>query len=257
MGTNNILDWKDLDDLDICSVLHDRVAQVPKWFHRMRLPGGVMTPGVYSPEEKLHRIALANRLDGLSVLDVGAWDGFYSFECERRGASSVTSMDIWEPSHNATSEGYAVAHCAYKSLAKPIRGSVHDLDVNIHGMHDLVLFLGVFYHLKNPLEALFSLRKVTRGTLVLETASDFAFTRKPVLAFYENDELGKDDSNWFAPNASALIGMCKAAGFRKVELVYSMGLPTRLARAISRRHRFGESWIQGIAKGRIVVHAHT
>lgn len=254
--THPVLDWPDLDDLSDPAALAARVARVPIWFHTMDLPGAVNTPGTYAPAAKLNRIRLPEDLTGRSVLDVGAWDGFYSFECERRGADRVTSVDIWDPTHNATSEGYAVAHRALNSKAIPFRASVHDLDPTIHGEHDLVLFLGVLYHLRNPFEALFSLRKVTRGTLIIETACDFAITRSPALAFYPGGELSNDIYNWFAPNAAALTGMCLAAGFRDVSVVYSMNLLMRIARATARRRRYGEPWLRGLRRGRIVVHAH-
>jgi len=252
---NSVFDWPDLENLSDPEILQARVQAVPTWFHSFDLPGGIVTPGVYEPAKKLDRIHLPSRLGGQSVLDVGAWDGFYSFECERRGARDVVSVDIWDPAHNATSEGYAVAHHALQSNAKPFRASVHNLDPNIHGEHDLVLFLGVLYHLRNPFEALFSLRKVTKGKLIIETACDFAFTRSPALAFYPDGELSQDIYNWFAPNSAALIGMCKAAGFRDARVVYSIPPLARVMRAIDRRKRFGEPIWHGVRRGRIVLHA--
>lgn len=252
---NPVLDWPDLQELDSPAKLQRRVDAVPKWFHTIDLPAGVTTPGEYRPADKLDRIQLPDRLDHQSVLDVGAWDGFYSFECERRGAQRVTSVDIWDPAHNATSEGYAVAHAANRSRARPIRASVHDLNPETHATHDLVLFLGVLYHLRNPLEALFSLRSVTAKTLILETACDLAFTRSPALAFYPGHELSQDKNNWFAPNRSALIAMCRAAGFREVRVVYSMPLHTRVIRSLHRKRKYNESLWAGLRRGRVVVHA--
>ncbi len=252
----DVLDWPDLGGLDDAARLRARVARVPHWFHSFELPGGVWTGGRYRPAEKLHRLHLPHRMDGLNVLDVGAWDGFYSFEAERRGAERVISADLWNPELSATSEGYAVAHSAMQSSATPVRASVHDLDPSIHGEHDLVLFLGVLYHLPNPFEALVALRRVTRKTLILETESDLAYTRRPALAFYTGSELGKDPTNWFGPNAKAVVAMCQAAGFGDVRVVWKMGLPMRLARAAKRARVYGESPVSGHARGRVVVHAH-
>jgi tRNA (mo5U34)-methyltransferase len=251
------LDWPELENLGDPARLRDRVARVPVWFHEFELPGGVWTKGYYKPAPKLHRFCIPARLDGQRVLDVGAWDGFFSFECERRGAASVTSMDIWDPASNATSEGYAVAHRAVQSRAVPIRASVHDLDLAVHGQFDLVLYLGVLYHLTNPFESLQKLRAVTKGTLIVETASDMHFTSRPALAFYPGFELNGDGSNWFAPNASALVGMCKAAGFRDAKVMWSMGPLTRTTRAAVRFARNGENPIRGLARGRLIVHAFT
>ncbi|MBN8596883.1 MAG: DUF1698 domain-containing protein [Planctomycetes bacterium] len=248
-------DWPGLEGFDDPKVLQARVDRVPVWFHEFELPGGVWTRGYYKPAPKLHRFCLPERLDGQRVLDVGAWDGFFTFECEKRGAASVTSMDVWDPAINATSEGYAVAHRALNSRAVPIRGSVHDLDPAVHGQFDLVLYLGVLYHLTNPFESLQKLRAVTKKTLIVETASDMQLTSGPALAFYPGSELNGDGSNWFAPNASALVGMCKAAGFRNAKVVWSMGPLTRATRAAIRFVRDRENPLRGIARGRLVVHA--
>ena len=251
-----VLDWPDLERLDDPGLLRARVERVGMWFHSMELPGGIMTHGIYRPADKIDRLRLPARLDGASVLDVGAWDGFYSFEAERRGASCVVSADLWDPSLSGSSEGYAVAHAAFRSSAIPVRTSVHDLDPGLHGTHDVVLFLGVLYHLTNPFEALLALRRVTGRTLILETESDLAHVRRPALAFYPGREVGRDPTNWFGPNGPALVAMCKAAGFKEARVVWHMGFPMRMARALRRSRDYGEPLLPGIARGRIVVHAH-
>jgi tRNA (mo5U34)-methyltransferase len=257
MPPDAILDWPDLQGLDTADAdtLRSRVERVPSWFHTMDLGQGVRTRGTYDAAAKLDRLHLPARLDGTSVLDVGAWDGFYSFECARRGASSVLSADLWTPPVGASREGYAVARAARGRDTRAIRVGVHDPDPAIHGVHALVLFLGVLYHLKNPLEALERIRAVTSGLAIVETESDLAFTRRPALAFYERDELAGDPTNWFAPNAHALVAMCRAAGFREVRVVYSMGLATRAGRALSRTRKFKDGFLRGLSCGRIVAHA--
>ena len=106
---------------------------------------------------------LPEQLDGKTLLDIGAWDGFYSFECARRGAD-VTSMDIWHPGHNETSEGYAVARAALGMQTKAVRASVFELEPEKHGVHDIVLFLGVLYHLEDPLGAVRATTQRNQGT---------------------------------------------------------------------------------------------
>ena len=64
-----------------------------RWFHRIDLGHGVVTRGEDETQRKLATIRMPARLDGLSVLDIGAWDGFFSFEAERRGASRVVAID--------------------------------------------------------------------------------------------------------------------------------------------------------------------
>jgi len=255
-GRTDPLDWPDLDGLVDCpaDVLRARVDRVGRWFHAIDLGRGVITPGAYDPASKLHRFGIPEDLGGRRVLDVGAWDGFFSFECARRGAE-VTSLDIWKPGHNATSEGYAVARAALGLHTEALRGSVFELDPGTHGVYDLVLFLGVLYHLEDPLGAIRRLHDVTGDRLIIETECDLAFCRRPAAAFYPTTELAGDATNWFAPNARALLGMLTSAGFREATVFWSMPLWMRAGRAMHRSRRFGESLFTGLSRGRLVAHA--
>src|SRR5439155_6709340 len=88
-----------------------------QWFHQMTLAPGITTLGVYEPARRLQRIGLPERLDGLTVLDVGAWDGFYSFEAERRGAARVLATDwfSWGGDGWGTKAGFELARRALAS----------------------------------------------------------------------------------------------------------------------------------------------
>jgi hypothetical protein len=77
-----------LEDTVDPTELQREVAGI-RWFHRIDLGGGVVTAGEDDTPDKLSTLGLPERLDGLSVLDIGAWDGFFSFEAERRGARRV------------------------------------------------------------------------------------------------------------------------------------------------------------------------
>jgi tRNA (mo5U34)-methyltransferase len=70
-------------------------ADALRWFHTMDLGDGVVTKGVHDPMVRLPLLDLPASLTGRSVLDVGAWDGFFSFEAERRGASRVVAADFY------------------------------------------------------------------------------------------------------------------------------------------------------------------
>jgi len=85
---------------------------------------------------------------------------------------------------------------------------------------DDVLFLGVLYHLKHPLLALQRLAQVTREVAIIETEAVEipGFEQVPMCEFFETNELNGDTSNWWAPNAKALEGMCRTAGFGNIEL---------------------------------------
>jgi tRNA (mo5U34)-methyltransferase len=87
------------------------------------------------------------------------------------------------------------------------------------GAFDIVLLLGVLYHLRDPLLALDHVASVTKELLIVETEADMLYARRPAAAFYPRDELHKDPTNWWGPNPAALRGMLKSVGFGHVQLV--------------------------------------
>jgi tRNA (mo5U34)-methyltransferase len=94
------------------------------------------------------------------------------------------------------------------------------LDPEAIGVFDVVFFLGVLYHLESPLEAMRRVAALTGELAIVETASVFlpGYEHASLCEFYESNELQGDVSNWWAPNARALEGLCKAAGFSRVDV---------------------------------------
>src|ERR1700712_3578633 len=90
--------------------LRRRVADI-EWWHTMDLGDGIVTPGASKSAETLPRLQMPANLAGRTVLDVGAWDGFFSFEAERRGASRVVATDsfCWSGSGWGTKAGFELA----------------------------------------------------------------------------------------------------------------------------------------------------
>jgi tRNA (mo5U34)-methyltransferase len=192
------------------------------WWHRIDLGNGITTPGRDDSPTKLAEIHLPPNLDGLSVLDIGAWDGFFSYECERRGARRVVALDkfVWErPCFGK--RGFELARRVLGSKVEDCELEVLDISPERVGVFDLVLFLGVLYHMAHPLLALERVASVTRKQLILETHVDMGEHDRPVLAFYPEDECGNDPTNWFGPNRAAVEAMLRVVGFRKIELVSS------------------------------------
>jgi tRNA (mo5U34)-methyltransferase len=190
------------------------------------------------------------------VLDIGAWDGFYSFAAERLGAKQVVATDEFAWQHLGTGrQGFDCAHRALGSSVEPIEIDVMDLaPEKVGGTFDVVLFLGVLYHLRDPMAALERVASVTRDLLVLETHVDMLSTRRPAAAFYPERDLYGDDTNWWGPNLPALFGMLRASGFRGATVVHLTPRRQRLSNAIGSRivrsrprHRYSH--------GRVVVHA--
>jgi|SRR5579883_153693 len=212
-----------------------RVRALAPWFHNMEL-GGVMTApehflGDY-PREKWQRFAHAvpEDLSGMSVLDVGCNAGFYAIEMKRRAAARVVGIDTDD------------LYLAQARLAAEVTGveielrklSVYDV-AQLGERFDLVLFMGVLYHLRHPLLALDRLRQhVCRDLLLFQSmlrgvheaealADDYPFHEEsvfdrpgfPRMCFVERRYAG-DPTNWWVPNGACAEAMLRSAGFRIV-----------------------------------------
>src|SRR5829696_7857395 len=101
--------------------LQARAAAI-RWYHTIDLGNGITTNGIDDSPQRLARVQLPPSLAGLSVLDIGAWDGFFSFECERRGASRVVAADYysWHGSGWGTKAGFALARQALGSKVEDV-----------------------------------------------------------------------------------------------------------------------------------------
>jgi len=222
--------------------LRARVEELP-WYHVMELPGGVTTPGVDDPRDRLGLLELPDDMSGLTVLDVGAWDGFFSFECERRGAARVVAADwfAWKQAARGDKRSFELAREAFGSQVEDVEVRVEELSPERVGTFDLVLFVGVLYHVRDPIRALDAVASVTGGTLVLETHVDLTLRRRPAAAFYPGTELAGDHTNWWGPNAAAVEGMLRAAGLNDVRKVFPRSRAYELARAARRRSQQGRA----------------
>jgi len=200
---------------------HRRLSQTG-WWHSFELPDGSLIEGVNSLDAQKQRIArfpIPADLTGKRVLDIGAWDGWFTFEMERRGAE-VVAIDRWD------NPRFREMHAALGSGADYRRMNVYELDPARIGQFDVVLFLGVLYHLKHPLLALERVCSVTKTFAAFES---FALTdrflpgmqveRYPLLQFFERDDFGGQFDNWFAATPKCLLGMCRTAGFARAELI--------------------------------------
>jgi tRNA (mo5U34)-methyltransferase len=231
------------------------------WFHSIELEPGFVTPGRADTRAQVPRLHLPD-LRGKTVLDVGAWDGFFSFEAERRGAARVVALDTFSWQERGSGTGKAGFELARRALGSAVEDvDVEVLDIapeTVGGTFDVVLFLGVLYHLRHPLLALERLRSVCNDLLVLETHVDLLGTRRPAAAFYPGTELEDDWTNWWGPNPAAVNGMLAAAGFRDVRRVHPRSwLPGRGARALRALRGTGGTRPRHavLRQGRAVFHA--
>jgi tRNA (mo5U34)-methyltransferase len=233
------------------TALQKEVDAVPYWWHSIDLGHGVVTPGgTGDTSELLQRLALPDDLTGKTVLDIGAWDGFYSFECERRGAARVVASDLfaWRQMGWDGKAGFEVARRALGSHVEDVEIDVFDISPETVGTFDIVLFLGVLYHLRDPFRGLAHAASVTRELLIIETHVDLLDVERPAMAIYPGEELAGDETNWSGPNVPALTGM-----------LGSMGLDAEL---LSLEPQIGdEEWLRATGTGsgtqgsrRAVVH---
>ncbi|MDY6935883.1 MAG: DUF1698 domain-containing protein [Spirochaetota bacterium] len=230
--------------------IEEKISQVPFWGHSIPLPHGIVTPGkVMDNLLTFEKLNLPLDLSGKRVLDIGTWDGFYSFECEKRGAE-VLAIDNCERMQRPDEKEYAnIGNMGFETCKAILNSKVQFLNLDVYditkekiGTFDIVLFLGVLYHLQHPLLALEKISEVTKDFLIVETEWLNTFATGPYLYYTEGDSYNQDPTNWFIPNTKSLKGMLKDVGFNKIEILHKTpaGLKTSIKTLINfRLHLFG------------------
>lgn len=190
------------------------------WFHSMELRPGLVTKGAKSQELlAAEAAAVFGPLDlaGRSLLDIGAWNGFWSFEAKRRGAGRVVALDhfTWRHPDFRGRETFDLARSALGLEVEAVEADITALRPEF-GRFDAVLFLGVFYHLENPLPVFQTLRALTGRALVLETHQAMLDCPSPAMVYYPGKELAGDETNWWGPNPALVYRLLLRAGFARV-----------------------------------------
>jgi tRNA (mo5U34)-methyltransferase len=226
------------------------------WYHTIDLGNGVVTKGISVQETSPGVIP---DVAGKSVLDIGAWDGKFSFAAEQRGASRIVALDhyawgvdfvartmywneciakgtlpdqsrdetdFWRPDLPGR-RGFEFAKAALDSKVEPFVGDFQKVDLAELGTFDVVLYLGVLYHMKEPLTCLERVRAVTKEVAVIETEAVHlqGLDDDVLLQFHAGSDLRTDFGNWYVPTIAALHNLCRAAGFSRVSTV--VGPPPR------------------------------
>ncbi len=221
------------------NALARRIAELGPWFHNLRLNGIETAPDHFLGDYPAFkwagfRDAVPEDLTGRSVLDIGCNAGFYALEMARRGAARVLALDA-DPHYLA--QARLAAEVTGAAAIEFRQMSVYDL-ADLGERFDLVLFMGVFYHLRHPLLALDLIRHhgvaaggqmlfqtMLRGAgNVAEVAPDRPFDDReqfrqqgfPLMYFIEHAYAG-DPSNWFVPNRAGAEAMLRASGFCPVQ----------------------------------------
>lgn len=140
-----------------------------KWRHRIKLGENIFTPGRADSQATLETIDLPENLTGKSVLDIGCSDGFFSFECERRGAKRVVAVDDFSSLLISKNQGFSIAKELLGSKVTLIEKDFLKTSPEELGQFDIVLFLGVLYHLRYPQLAIDKLASFCHEMVVIES----------------------------------------------------------------------------------------
>jgi tRNA (mo5U34)-methyltransferase len=186
-----------------------------EWFHSFAFSNGCKTNGRDLSARKLDALGLPD-LTGKSVIDVGAFEGFFSFQAERLGAKRVVACDhfVWTwPDSNARSN-FEIVRDITSSRIEDLTLPVEDLSPDKAGTYDITLFMGVLYHAPDMVGYLRNMKSVTNELVVIETLVDALHIEEPVATFYPPASLNNDSSNWWGRISHAFWGCCVASVFR-------------------------------------------
>jgi tRNA (mo5U34)-methyltransferase len=186
------------------------IAAYPRWYHRIEVRPGIVTPGVNDSPLQLQMLQLPADCSGMRALDIGARDGFFSFELERRGAD-VLAVDYMP----AERTGFPIAAGLLGSRVEFRQANVYHLTAEEIGTFDLVLFLGVLYHLPDPIRALRIVRRLCSWRMYLETlVLDGLAPDLPVMQFFQGASFNGDPTNYWGPNVRCVEAMLGETEFR-------------------------------------------
>lgn len=196
------------------------------WFHSIDLGNGIITPGNKSLavlQTEFASVFNGVEVAGKRVLDIGAWNGAFTAESARRGASHITAVDhvTWgRPGWGGrTSFDLVVREKSIPAVAYDIDIDAPRVSLSYLGMHDVVLFLGVFYHLQDPIATLRELAAITGEVLVLETHIEHTADPRPCMIFYPGSELAGDPTNWWGPNIACVEQLLGMVGFPNISVL--------------------------------------
>jgi len=196
------------------------------WWHKMDFGDGVVTNGPDPAEIKGIAWEFTEELfRDKTVLDIGAWDGYFSFLAERMGAKEVTALDI------KTKKGFLIAKEILQSNVKCVARDIIEATPENTGVFDVVLYPGVLYHMKFPFLSLHKVADLVKegGRLFVETHvcqlpdEDNIGRPMPLMKFYPGKELFNDPTNWWGPNNICVIQMLQSLNFKIKRIIQPGG----------------------------------
>ena len=201
-----------------------------KFYHRIELPHGIVTPGPMPINLEFYK--LPEDFTGKSVLDVGAYDGFFTFEALKRGADDVWAIDNFSDAiYEGEQRSWAQFDLCRDALGYTRRCSRTETDLyslkDWEDRYDVILYLGCLYHARHPLLALDILRSLLApgGQIFVEShICDHYSPYKAggrgdemIMEFFPDGQLAGCATNWWAPTLRTMMNMMRVAGFNNVE----------------------------------------
>jgi tRNA (mo5U34)-methyltransferase len=221
IGPRNLLNGEKLD----------KFLKTGYWYQRIDIGNGIYTmevgPAFHEMVwEKFSKVFPKN-MKGVTVLDIGTNAGYFPIEFKKRGAGKVVGMEFVEEFIKQAEEIkriYDLKDVEYLKL------DAHEVD-KVKGFFDVVVFTGILYHLKNPLQVIEDVGKKCKDVILIETEAipqqpeGYVWARqgcppklekctKGYMKFFESTSLNNDGSNWWAPDTECLKGMLRTAGFK-------------------------------------------
>jgi tRNA (mo5U34)-methyltransferase len=246
----------------------ERVAAHDLWYHTMELAPGVVTPGWFDLRPVVDRMPWPD-VRGKRCLDVGPYDGFLSFELERRGAAEVVAADIgshleWDwPAHmrerapelaavagSDVGEGFRIARELLGSAVERVEVSAYDLSPERVGRFDFVVCGSLLLHLRDPVRALEAMASVCDGKLLSAETIRLGLTamhpREPAAELVGVGEW----CQWWVPNAAGHRRMLSSSGFEVERSTRPYAVPFGRAHPPARRvGRLGDPILSRLVPG--------
>jgi tRNA (mo5U34)-methyltransferase len=178
------------------------------WYHKFEIYPGVWTPGVYDASCTLSDLMLPDDLQGARILEIGPADGYFTKMLSSRGAE-VVAVDYAAKDFY----GFAVMERLAQTAFDFRQINIFDIDPAALGAFDIVICLGVLYHLPDPLRGLWTLSKISAPKLILETLVSTKYGEEGVAEYIPGVSPNGDYTNFWAPTTKCCEMMLGDVGY--------------------------------------------
>ncbi len=184
------------------------VASRPWWYHKFEIYPGVVTPGVYDPGSMWAQLGLADDLTGCQILEIGPADGYFTKQMTMRGAT-VTAYDYAAKDFY----GFAIMEMLHGAPFNFVHGTIYDIERFDLTQFDIVLCLGVLYHLPDMVRAMHLLRRLCKDRLIVETVVAVNLGDEPTARYHPAASFNQDYTNFWSPNMACVEAILTDVGF--------------------------------------------